>query len=342
MNQKNLLIIVLLLSGYFASFAQYPTLTKFNNPAVGDINRYINVDSTNINPGTAGANQTWDFSNLVLHSKVSSESWVAPSTTTYSILFSASSVSFKDVGEVWVFYTASDSTLVLDGKGTSYTGGVNYSDNQIIYRYPFTYGNKVSDKLSTKYKVSVPSSTNMKRYGTSYTEADGYGTLKLPAGITINNALRVKHTATVVDTVEGFSPFAALLYNVMTQTTYYWFDNINKVPVFKINIYTNVPNSAGYFPSGTWVYMLDALVSAKNISNNSNIQIYPNPAKDVLNITAEKNSTVDIYSVSGQLIKSMKLEVMNNQINISGFNAGVYTVKVSNDKEVIHSKFIKE
>ncbi|MDR6489406.1 hypothetical protein J2799_003945 [Chryseobacterium vietnamense] len=68
-------------------------------------------------------------------------------------------------------------------------------------------------------------------------------------------------------------------------------------------------------------------------------KIYPNPAKDVLNIkTGDKIVKVEIFNLTGQLIKTTK----ESQINISAFPNGNYILNVVTEKKIITEQFIKE
>ena len=69
------------------------------------------------------------------------------------------------------------------------------------------------------------------------------------------------------------------------------------------------------------------------------IKIYPNPAKDVLNISTEKAIiTVEIYDSLGRLIKT---ETGNN-INVSQLSKGNYLIKIKTNGQELIEKFIKE
>ena len=69
------------------------------------------------------------------------------------------------------------------------------------------------------------------------------------------------------------------------------------------------------------------------------IKIYPNPAKDVLNISTEKAIiTVEIYDSLGRLIKT---ETGNN-INVSQLSKGHYLIKIKTNGQELIEKFIKE
>jgi type IX secretion system substrate protein len=80
-----------------------------------------------------------------------------------------------------------------------------------------------------------------------------------------------------------------------------------------------------------------------NEINNRSFNVYPNPVKDVLNITSiseVKINDIKLYSVSGALVKEVRLE--NNQIDMSDLTPGVYYVKIIAGSRQIIKKIIKE
>lgn len=71
----------------------------------------------------------------------------------------------------------------------------------------------------------------------------------------------------------------------------------------------------------------------------NDFRIYPNPAKDILNIkTNDKILKVEIFNTSGQLIKTTK----ESKIDISTFPSGIYILNVMTEYKVITEKFIKK
>lgn len=63
---------------------------------------------------------------------------------------------------------------------------------------------------------------------------------------------------------------------------------------------------------------------------DKNIEIFPNPADDIINIEIENynNTTIEIYSFSGKLIYSKEVSERIETIDISGYAKGIYLVKV--------------
>ncbi|MBC8172550.1 MAG: T9SS type A sorting domain-containing protein, partial [Chitinophagales bacterium] len=72
---------------------------------------------------------------------------------------------------------------------------------------------------------------------------------------------------------------------------------------------------------------------------NNNINIYPNPAADYIQISNIEqgimNEEVFIQNIEGRIIKTIPF---SNAINISDLSAGIYFISINNSI----AKFIKE
>lgn len=80
-----------------------------------------------------------------------------------------------------------------------------------------------------------------------------------------------------------------------------------------------------------YYYSVDAI--EENELNG--VSIYPNPAKDVLTIEAENISNVTIFNSLGQRVFAEDVNANEYIVNISGFEAGIYMVKImTNSGEV--------
>lgn len=77
-----------------------------------------------------------------------------------------------------------------------------------------------------------------------------------------------------------------------------------------------------------------------NVKANA-IQVYPNPAIDLLNITkVSDKATYTIFNMAGQAVSKGK--VSNNKVQVSQLEKGVYMIAVDNGGEVSQVKFIKK
>jgi len=74
-----------------------------------------------------------------------------------------------------------------------------------------------------------------------------------------------------------------------------------------------------------------------------NFKSYPNPVKDVINLSAAKNiDKIEVYSLLGQQVENRILNSNNNQVNVSKLTNGIYLVKVFIEDAVGTFKFVKQ
>ena len=108
-------------------------------------------------------------------------------------------------------------------------------------------------------------------------------------------------------------------------------------------------NTSQLNPCGTFSYgeVEDYAVSIveNNLAVKDNkaqqVQVYPNPAVDVLNITkVTDKATYSIYNMAGQAVNNGK--VINNKVQVSQLQKGVYIIAVDNNGDVTKVKFIKK
>lgn len=77
--------------------------------------------------------------------------------------------------------------------------------------------------------------------------------------------------------------------------------------------------------------------------DNANFTYYPNPVKNVLNLSYSKEiSNVEVYNLLGQKVISNKLNTTDAQIDMSNLSNGAYMVRVTSDNQVKTIKVIKE
>ena len=75
-----------------------------------------------------------------------------------------------------------------------------------------------------------------------------------------------------------------------------------------------------------------ALNSSEFQTNNLKLNLYPNPASDILNIETENElKSVEIYSIQGQKV----LSAVSKEINISNLTSGLYLVQVTDIDDII-------
>ena len=74
--------------------------------------------------------------------------------------------------------------------------------------------------------------------------------------------------------------------------------------------------------------------------DESNIDIYPNPASDVVYVNLTEPFNVTIYNYQGQLVKNVYVD--NAQVNVSGLSDGIYFMLIRTENNVAVKKIIVE
>jgi hypothetical protein len=89
------------------------------------------------------------------------------------------------------------------------------------------------------------------------------------------------------------------------------------------------------------------------ITNNSEfdftkpeIIVYPNPSLDKIfikhRINNSKNQKIEIFNIQGQLVERItKFNKMNNCVDITKLQSGIYFLRLTLDSKILESKFIK-
>ncbi|WP_296149298.1 T9SS type A sorting domain-containing protein [uncultured Flavobacterium sp.] len=86
----------------------------------------------------------------------------------------------------------------------------------------------------------------------------------------------------------------------------------------------------------------DASLATPSFDNNS-FKAYPNPVKDILNLSYSQEMTnVSIFNLLGQQVIDKTLNDSKAQVDMSGLSKGIYLVKVTVDNQVKTIKVIKE
>ena len=129
----------------------------------------------------------------------------------------------------------------------------------------------------------------------------------------------------VLDTYEGGDhPPLMASTEILNETT-------QNLTCFLFNILecNSADHSAGVEISCDFGESPNSILSAENYD----IQVYPNPAKNILNLSIEgiEIEQGSIYNLAGQLVQTVALEELNNKsINVSHLNSGVYFIEFSN------------
>ena len=120
--------------------------------------------------------------------------------------------------------------------------------------------------------------------------------------------------------------------NMMNDTTYNAYFIGNELHV-----------NSGFWGIGTSEYVFPNLVEVEDLIIENSIQVYPNPASNILKIQLPReyiNESIQIYNSLGYLVKLVKLS-QSNTIDIKGLPNGIYFLRLHNESQYC-GKFIKE
>lgn len=251
------------------------------------------------NPGAAGENVTWDFSNHPLNNAGVFER-VDPSTTPYYDSFPNSNYVFKITTSTLTFYNYYNLTsTAFDWVGVRYNSngtGINLKQAPYTFvTFPFNY----KDSIVDTYKSADNSINEVETR-----VYDGYGTLITPFA-TYKNAVRIKSTSSLND------------------VTYDWYvadQNFFTYSIFQISVAGN----------SSRVFNYNISTSVNEITTGTNaVQVYPNPASKTITIDCEhENCTLTIYDLSGRKIKEQTITSTQKTVDVSALAKGLYTYQV--------------
>ena len=79
------------------------------------------------------------------------------------------------------------------------------------------------------------------------------------------------------------------------------------------------------------------MISLFNSNDKVLVDVFPNPAKDVVNINTNslKKATFSLFDIQGKLVLAHELTEANAQVSLQGLSSGVYQMKITTSNEVI-------
>lgn len=108
-----------------------------------------------------------------------------------------------------------------------------------------------------------------------------------------------------------------------------------------------VTTTAIGFPTAKWVMTVTGVnnLGVTEIINSKDLQVFPNPVKDVLNFKMANNlqvESVELYDMTGRKLNTVNAKAIKD-VNVSNFRKGTYILKVkANDGNVYVQKILKD
>lgn len=319
------------------TFAQSPIQHFFRAEATP---LYIfGMSATPLNQTASGANQTYNFDTLI--DAGTSEATCVPvnsaQTTTYPgsthVQANLTNVTGQNLGNS-IFLKNSNETLSITGFSTN-DMTLNYNTNNgLIGTFPLNYGYTNSDAVAGSFSGMGYNGTFN---GTMISTVDAYGTLTVNIGnITAGTPI------TRLKIVQNIN-LNYIIPNVgtVTQVSYLYYSTDQPYfPIFRTtDTSITVPAMNVDESYGTIEIYQTTLLSTQENTLSSDVKIFPNPTKDILNINGiDDNVQIIIYDLNGRKLS----ESRGNSINTANLNSGIYVLEIKSENKTTTRKFVKE
>ncbi len=339
------------------------TLSNSDFADGGDITAMSTAIDPTIDYTTTGANQIWDFSNLIPTGQTVRD-YQLLSGASFLVQFVFGSFASADyqatnflpsdalpLSQISTFLpiTISDVNAYSKNSGDSITSvglSVVVEGNEV----PFA-----SDTIETKYKF--PLNFNDTYYSRGYSKldmnpvfngvwiqyrqrnsiVDGWGNITTPFGNF--DVLRIDHFITELDSlifeIQGFP--VAIELPIPDSHEYEWIAVGQKEPILRIT--TSIIQG---LETVTDIEYRDVNLSASIEELNNKLSIYPNPSNNLIMVdNIEGESSYSVFSIEGKIVLKGSLSVVSNSIDISKLENGTYSIVVINEGTSLINSFVK-
>ena len=288
-----------------------PVLNASDINPLNIIGNNFSATSTTLGVGSAGANQTWDFSSLVLTAQGNSNT-NSVLTAPFASSFPAANffLSNGSANDSFIYYHLTSNILEINGASTDSQVIINFSNPQTVFVFPLLFNTIVNDTYQVPGNPAAPVTINYNAYGTVVT---AFGTF--------TDVIRLKRIN------DG-------------DTSYSWFKVNPYVPIIDARL-SNTGNLINYS-----IFQNTNLSTTQN--EVKQFAVYPNPTSGNINIKnidfSNKSMFVKVYNMLGnQIINNYKLETESANIDLSNYSSGLYFIEIAdeNNKILLTEKIIK-
>lgn len=293
-------------------------------PVVGSYSTFSFEDTGTNRPFPAmGANQTWDFSNVIPTGLDNEDYFNCVPLADCASFGNPDLLSGSVADSTFEYYKTTGNIFQFVG-GKSPQSELRFSDPWDMQRFPFTYNSSYVETFSgTLTTPQFPFPISMS--GTDSVDGVGYGTLITPTG-TYNNVLLIRNRQHTRISIMG-SADTGVGYR------YRWFSANSRTPIMDVG-YTLEDNGTGQLVvtevGGTYSATPAAVES---VQESASFRLSPNPStgNTRLEIPASfgTNATVLITDISGKKVFSQTAEKNAIiDINTTDWAKGIYLVRV--------------
>lgn len=311
------------------------TLNRSNFPSVGDAFRVgSNSAIIQINPGNAGMNQNWNFTNILTES-VDSVFIKDPITLVEGEQFPDANMAIETIKGT-LFLSVDNNEAIQLGALTDPGLGqfVTFRHKKPLkfLTFPLSFGESFIDStvfldsLASAEEISQGAidSAHIIRYTKRNLLVDATGTLVLEAG-TFTNCLRIKKVEYSMDStyfkgglvgqnwVAGLPAFGIPAARLDTITTYEWWNASDKFPLLSIEI--------GKKDTVKSITLKPSNISRRELTLNSSTTVFPNPSSGTFSISWEKplptSAVISVIDLNGKTIYAQDVNAQATDDRIS-------------------------
>ncbi len=302
-------------------------------PGIGDtIDYYImNNPESFGSVGAAGAKQVWDFSSISIGDSTDLEFEgvsrfpADPDNTNLCEQYSG----FTGIR---IQYKSTPSDFYIMGTRSGITQISYENDSLLKFKFPVA----MNDSYTSPYQFETGGLSNTKRKGTYKVTVDAWGSLILPYG-GLNDILRVKIEENYNDTTGRIRPRTT----VYSSTTYeYWQKGTGSyVMSVKYEDDDGTLDTIVTYRKGEQVVISpvdttkEDTTSVVEIQPKKSLQLFPNPASDIIHVTAQGISVdtkVHLMKITGSF--QQVLEFNDGSFDISDYPSGHYVLLIEGNQ----------
>lgn len=89
------------------------------------------------------------------------------------------------------------------------------------------------------------------------------------------------------------------------------------------------------------IYQISTVTTGINDNTGKDLKMYPNPVNDNVIIEGVTSGNIELINLQGQILKHINITDNKTSMDISGINAGVYSVRISTNNGIVVKKLLK-
>ncbi|PKP19208.1 MAG: hypothetical protein CVU05_11870 [Bacteroidetes bacterium HGW-Bacteroidetes-21] len=342
--RKVVVLTLLCLKFASASYTQI-SVDKNDLASAGDA-YYVSVKNQfNADLSQTGPDFIWDFSTLTANNaKTDSFLSIYSTNVAYNIIFNplVANLAYANnsfpamipgitIEDNFDFFYKTNSGYEKAGFGAvinSVPTPIRFDQPEIWYEFPLTFGQQTSSV--SVWGTDIPSFGYFGQTISRSNIADGWGSITTPYGTF--DVVRVKATISSEDTL-FYNQFQYGTTITRNSTEYRWMAKNEGIPILTV-----VESS----PGGLVAYYKDIdLTSVSNRQGDKSV-LFPNPARDVINVKYVGESTADlnVFDICGKLVYSKQINQGNTYIDTREMLRGIYSVVISSQSTLQKEKLV--